>query len=104
MLNNPEQPDLYTPPSRTVAEWGNFTTPGAPRPLEFHYYAYIDFGDMGLTEKQIMTIMTTCVPCFGLNNIYNAARFVVAYQNDPVGEELSRFLHVFKVGQGNYII
>ena len=48
--------------------------------------------------------MSSCVPCFGLNNLYNAARFVVAYQTDPAGAELQRFLRVYTLQQASYLV
>ena len=94
-MPNGADTDAYTPESLTVSAWGNFSTPGAPQPLEFHYYAHMDYEELTLNETSIRAIMSTCVPCYGLNNMYNAARFVVAYQRDPVGEEIDRFLHAF---------
>ena len=92
--------DPYTAASSTVARWGNFSTPGAPAPLEFRYYAEMDPGALTLSETQIRAIMSTCVPCFGLNNLYNAARFVVAYETEPAGADISLFLQAYGLGVG----
>ena len=78
--------DAYTPISDTISGvagvWGNWTTPGAPVPPEFYHYSEAANPPpaQSLNDTQVGKILSNCTTCWGLNDPYNAARFVTALE------------------------
>lgn len=73
---------MYTPKTDTISNWGDWPTPGAPVSPEFYHYAMLDNSQTAikLNETQVTKILSNCTTCFGLNDPYNAARFVTAVE------------------------
>ena len=83
ITENPQIIDeAYTPKSDTISTWGNWSTPGAPVPPEFYHYSVASnpHPPLSLNETQVVKILSNCTTCFGLNDPYNAARFVTALE------------------------
>ena len=69
----------YLAVSYTMAYWGDIPTEGCPIPPEYVYYNSKDHQDvLSLSEMAVHRMMYETQMEWGMNNLYNSARFVYA--------------------------
>jgi hypothetical protein len=84
--------------SFTVADWGDYAFPNATSAPEYAYYINPDFSFLNTT--QTARVVSNNTDLYGLNNTYNAARFMAAYYNNNQ-TVLDLFKDQLKVGDAN---